>query len=129
MSPSASQQRNRQNVINLIIYRELFNSLIICNNKNVAQHFFRLVCTFLLKSVLKIDNVERELVRPDIVRDGMMLRDQIAQQTQKIAPSPLQLKIACALSCDNEYFPSSALDPHHEGRHPAKIPAASSSRD
>lgn len=74
--------------------------------------------TFFLVSVLKINDVEGELVRPDIIRDGLMLRDQIAQQAQKIAPSPLQLKIASALSRDKEYFPSLALDPHHKGRHP-----------
>jgi len=54
--------------------------------------------------MLKIDDVEGELVRPVMIRDGAMLRDQVAQQAQKIAPSPLQLKIASILSRDNEIF-------------------------
>lgn len=80
--------------------------------------------------MLKIDYVEGELVRSDIFRGYVMLRDQIAQQAQKIAPSPLQLKIASALSRDNEYFPSRRpwiLTMKDDI--PAEIPAASSSRD
>jgi hypothetical protein len=42
--------------------------------------------------VLKIDDIEGELIRSDIVRDGAMLRDQITQQAQKVAPSPLERK-------------------------------------
>lgn len=79
--------------------------------------------------MLKVDYVEGELVRSDIFR-GYVLRNQIAHQAQKIAPSPLQLKIASALSRDNEYF--SSCRPWiltTKDDIPAEIPTASSSRD
>lgn len=62
---------------------------LLRNGKNFLTLFFDRY-TFLLVSVLKIDDVEGELIRVVIIRKNAMLRNQVTQQAQKDAPFPLQ---------------------------------------
>lgn len=62
------------------------------NGKNVLTLLFDRD-TFLLVSVLKINDVEGEMIRVVIIRENAMLRDQITQQAQQDALFFLQRKL------------------------------------